>query len=171
MPHNPTTTLIRDPRPSPADEGRDPHDPILLDWWRTLDDTYLDGRLREHVPDELLYHRMVVPGAVGEFSIRADGTLSVILDRRLILGTHPDLLPGTLPPAGLHRLIQDVLLHEQIHVACHHAGHPWGRADHTDAFAEHAAQLNTKMGLPPPRAENLPHWPHLDRDPQHYLTP
>lgn len=167
----PPDVPIPDPRPTPAAQGRDPVDWTLLEVWHRHDATYFGGRLARLVPDELVFDD-TLHGGEGEYGVRSDGTTRLTIDRRIVLRTHPHL-PDWITDTGLRRVVEDVVLHEMCHVVEHRAGHAWtGDANsHGHTFATLAAHCSRKMGLRPPRPDELLGWPGATRDPAYYLDP
>lgn len=137
-----------------------------------------DGALDNRLPDELRYGEMIDgnSGVAGYHRVHDDGRTAVIIDRRIVTNRCPEIAAITqgrhdIPTRNLANHIEDVVLHEQLHHIVHLAGRPPEQQEHTPgtAFATLAAWVNGKLGLPAPRPEHLPSWPHLCRNPYRYI--
>ncbi|WP_322767550.1 hypothetical protein [Frankia sp. Cr1] len=51
----------------------------------------------------------------GDYDRIGDHSSHIRINRRLVVGTHPDVIPGRRHAAGRLRLAEDILLHETVH--------------------------------------------------------
>lgn len=139
----------------------------LLDRWDYLNATIFRGRLRPL--RRLGYGDPGVDGALGSYHRRGrDDSSTVVVDERLLIGAHPALPPGT-PPAMRRAIVDDILLHEQVHHLLGEAGKASGAVDgHGPLFAGVARRLSPRLGVTP--TEDWRSWPFNDRGTAYYAA-
>lgn len=149
----------------------------LWEKWNTM---YYNGSL---TPPYILITPTESPKAYGDCAtISAFGGRSQIRIRTsLLLGTHPHVRPGEEFAEGRQRLIDDILLHEQVHQYHHEITGSLEDSyhGHGPAFAAMCNQIGSALGLPPVRSmkkrgkeKDLPscaQWPLNVRPEGYYL--
>jgi hypothetical protein len=152
----------------------------LYGCWVQWNDLYFDGRL---VAPYLL---LAAPGwskALGDFARTScfGGKGQIRIRPSLIDGTHPHLRPGPEYAGGRRRFVEDVGLHETVHLWAEEFLHApeRGYKGHGPVFAGECNRIGQALGLGPVRQAKarganaqLPscaQWPHNVRPEGYYL--
>lgn len=150
----------------------------LFDCWGKWNFAYFGDAL---VPPYILLaepsnpRRLADTGAVSGFG----GRCQIRIRRSLLTGTHPRVREGQVYAAGRLALVEDVLVHEMIHLWQQEStgAQEESYSGHGPSFRDKANEISAALGLPRVGVKNrgrdkgLPqckNWPHNVRPPEYY---